>query len=109
MLSLKLRLWRWLADARLAVKRGIDVLVALAALLCLSPLFALVALLIRLTDGGPALFWQVRVGKWGRPFAFPKFRSMVIDAEAQRRKLLQANQHGDQGITFKMKRDPRIT
>lgn len=106
---LKLQKWHLIARAGSLIKRGIDIAVSLAALLCLSPLFAVVALMIRLTDHGPALFWQVRVGKWGRPFAFPKFRSMVIDAEAQRRKLMQANQHGGEGITFKMKHDPRIT
>jgi lipopolysaccharide/colanic/teichoic acid biosynthesis glycosyltransferase len=49
------------------------------------------------------------VGQWGREFRFPKFRSMVPDAEQQRAKVLAGNQHGSMGITFKMKRDPRIT
>lgn len=106
---LKLLLWELSAKAGRLIKRAIDVFVSLSALVCLTPLFALISVLIRLTDGGPAMFWQVRVGKWGRPFAFPKFRSMVIDAEAQRLKLLQTNQHGSNGVTFKMKRDPRIT
>ena len=91
------------------IKRLIDVLVASAALLLALPFLLVIALLVKLTDGGPVLFWQVRVGKWGKPFRFPKFRSMVVDAEAVRAKLLADNQHGDQGITFKMKRDPRIT
>lgn len=91
------------------VKRWLDVLVAGAALLLALPFLLLIALLIKLTDGGPVLFWQMRVGKWGKPFRFPKFRSMVVDAEAVRAKLLATNQHGQQGITFKMKRDPRIT
>ncbi|MEO0003541.1 MAG: hypothetical protein RLZZ22_1233 [Pseudomonadota bacterium] len=91
------------------VKRLIDMWVAGSALLLLLPLLLLVALLIKLTDGGPVLFWQVRIGKWGKPFHFPKLRSMVVNAEAVRAKLLAENQHGDQGITFKLKRDPRIT
>ena len=78
-------------------------------LLLALPMMLTVGLLIKVTDGGPVLFWQVRVGKWGKAFPFPKFRSMVVDAEAIRAKLLANNQHGDQGITFKMKRDPRIT
>jgi lipopolysaccharide/colanic/teichoic acid biosynthesis glycosyltransferase len=106
---LKLLAWELSAMTGRLIKRATDIIVSLSALICLAPLFATVATLIRLTDDGPALFWQVRVGKWGRPFAFPKFRSMVIDAEAQRLKLLQANQHGNNGVTFKMKRDPRIT
>ena len=74
-----------------------------------SPFLLVIGLLIKLTDGGPMLFWQIRVGKWGKPFRFPKFRSMVVNAEEVRAKLLAENQHGDQGITFKMKSDPRIT
>jgi lipopolysaccharide/colanic/teichoic acid biosynthesis glycosyltransferase len=92
-----------------AAKRALDLLVVVPALLLLLPLFAVVALAIRLHDGGPALFWQRRVGRDGIEFDFPKFRSMRVDAEAVRQKLLQANQHGEQGVTFKMKRDPRIT
>jgi lipopolysaccharide/colanic/teichoic acid biosynthesis glycosyltransferase len=92
-----------------AAKRALDLLVVVPALLLLLPLFAAVALAIRLHDGGPALFWQRRVGRDGAEFDFPKFRSMRLDAEAVRQQLLAANQHGAQGVTFKMKRDPRIT
>ena len=91
------------------VKRLIDLLVASSVLLLASPFLLVIGLLIKLTDGGPMLFWQIRVGKWGKPFRFPKFRSMVVNAEEVRAKLLAENQHGDQGITFKLKRDPRIT
>lgn len=101
--------WRTMAQGSYAIKRVMDISVSLIALLLLSPLFLVVALCIRLTDGGPALFWQARVGKWGRVFAFPKFRSMVTNAEALKAKLAEQNQHGGEGITFKMKRDPRIT
>ena len=74
----------------------------------LAPVFACVALLIYLTDRGPIFFWQTRVGQWGREFPFPKFRSMVTNAEALKDKLLASNDH-DNGITFKMKKDPRVT
>lgn len=90
-------------------KRGLDVVGAGTLLLLASPVMLLAALLIKANDGGPVLFWQSRVGKWGRPFRFPKFRSMRLDAEAVRQQLLAANQHGSNGITFKMKNDPRIT
>src|SRR5205823_5180907 len=63
---------------------------------------------IKLTDRGPVLFAQRRVGKHGREFDFYKFRSMVTYAEALKAQLLSQNDHGA-GITFKMKRDPRIT
>jgi lipopolysaccharide/colanic/teichoic acid biosynthesis glycosyltransferase len=77
-------------------------------LVALSPLFAVVAALIKLNDRGDVLFWQTRVGKWGAEFPFPKFRSMVSNAEGLKDALLAQNQHDD-SKTFKMKRDPRIT
>jgi lipopolysaccharide/colanic/teichoic acid biosynthesis glycosyltransferase len=55
------------------------------------------------------LFWQMRVGLHGEIFEFPKFRSMCVNAEAVRAALMANNQHGSEGVTFKMKRDPRIT
>jgi exopolysaccharide biosynthesis polyprenyl glycosylphosphotransferase len=89
-------------------KRALDMLISATALLVLSPLFALIAFLVK-RDGGPALFRQQRIGKNGRPFDFYKFRSMVVDAEVHRRALLAKNQHGANGVTFKIKNDPRIT
>ena len=106
-------LWKryaWVAvigGARL-LKRGIDVTASGLGILVLSPLFLLVALAIKATDRGPVLFWQSRVGQWGREFPFPKFRSMVVNAEALKDQLLEQNQHGE-SVTFKMKKDPRIT
>jgi lipopolysaccharide/colanic/teichoic acid biosynthesis glycosyltransferase len=90
------------------LKRTLDFVGAALLLVALSPLFLLVALLIKLNDGGPVLFWQKRVGHRGRTFWFPKFRSMVVNAEAIKRQLLARNDHGD-SVTFKMKRDPRVT
>lgn len=107
----RLQRTRWHAATRsLAVaKRLIDLAVVVPALVLLSPLFAAVALAIRLYDGGPVLFWQKRVGLDGREFRFPKFRSMRVNAEALRKEIEALNQHGAAGVTFKMKRDPRIT
>jgi lipopolysaccharide/colanic/teichoic acid biosynthesis glycosyltransferase len=65
-----------------AVKRGIDVIAALAVLVASAPLTLLVAVLIKLEDGGPVLFRQRRVGRDGVPFTVCKFRSMREDAEA---------------------------
>ncbi len=93
----------------LAVKRLLDLLVASLALLALAPLLGAVALAIHLTDRGPVLYWQRRAGKRGRAFDMPKFRSMVVNADALRARLAQTNQHGAAGVTFKMKNDPRIT
>jgi len=89
-------------------KRVLDIVFSLLLLIVMSPLFALIALAIALTDGGPVLYWQERVGIWGETFAFPKFRSMVVKAEQMVDHLQSSNHHGT-SITFKMKRDPRVT
>lgn len=100
------RFWNRLAGR--AAKRAFDIAVSLSLLVALAPLFAVVALLIKLTDRGPVLFWQTRVGRGGREFRFPKFRSMVPDAERLLTTLLAQNQHKT-GVTFKLRRDPRVT
>ncbi|MEI6415989.1 MAG: sugar transferase [Pseudomonadota bacterium] len=101
-------LWRIARSLGQAVKRFFDMILALLGLLAAMPILLPVAALIKLTDGGSVLFWQTRIGKWGKPFRFPKFRSMVVNAEALQKQLLAENVHGD-GVTFKLKRDPRIT
>ncbi len=114
-LKMKLRfLWKkyaWfvVVNGARGLKRLIDIYVALFVGILLSPLFLLVAVLIKATDRGPVFYWQRRVGLFGREFPFPKFRSMVTNADAVREKLLAANDHGDSSVTFKMKRDPRVT
>jgi lipopolysaccharide/colanic/teichoic acid biosynthesis glycosyltransferase len=101
--------WWWKTRSLRLLKRVLDVVLVLPALILLAPLFAAIALAIKLHDGGPVLFWQRRVGRDGHDFAFPKFRSMCVNAEAMRTKIEAANQHGADGVTFKIKRDPRIT
>lgn len=100
--------WIFVVGSAKTVKRTIDILASLLGLIVLLPLFFLVGLMIKLTDMGPVLFWQKRVGRWGREIDFPKFRSMVINAEHLKSELLANNDHSD-SISFKMKRDPRIT
>lgn len=92
-----------------ALKRLIDIVGAMTGIILLSPVLLVVAVCIKLTDRGPVLFWQQRVGQWGREFPFPKFRSMVVNAEALKDQLLSENDHGSSVVTFKMKRDPRVT
>lgn len=89
-------------------KRVVDLVVAASVGVAFAPIVAAVALLIKLHDGGPVLYWQTRVGKRGRHFAFPKFRSMVVDADKLRERLQDQNEDAD-GVKFKIKRDPRIT
>jgi lipopolysaccharide/colanic/teichoic acid biosynthesis glycosyltransferase len=89
------------------VKRLFDFLSAAFALLVLSPLLALVALLVRLDSRGPILYGDKREGLDGVPFRCWKFRSMFTDAAARQRELAEANQMD--GPQFKLDHDPRIT
>ncbi|MDA1763959.1 sugar transferase [Bacillus cereus] len=92
----------------LFIKRFIDILASLFGLILLSPIFLIVALLIKLEDPrGPILFKQVRIGKNEKEFGMYKFRSMVTDAEDRLKDLLQHNEVS--GAMFKMKDDPRVT
>jgi lipopolysaccharide/colanic/teichoic acid biosynthesis glycosyltransferase len=90
------------------IKRSLDITLSLFFLILLSPLFALIALLVWIEDGGPVFFAQTRVGQLGREFKMYKIRSMCLDAEQRLKDLLQQNQHKE-GVTFKIKDDPRIT
>jgi exopolysaccharide biosynthesis polyprenyl glycosylphosphotransferase len=92
---------------QLAFKRLFDLVASGAALLVLSPLLLIVAILVKVTSRGPVLFRQARVGQHGREFHMLKFRSMVVDAERLKAKLMARNEQT--GPVFKMARDPRIT
>jgi exopolysaccharide biosynthesis polyprenyl glycosylphosphotransferase len=91
----------------LVAKRLIDVAGSAFLLVVLSPLLALIALLVKLDSGGPVFFWQERVGLHGRTFEVVKFRSMVAGAEEQQEDLAHRNQI--KGQAFKLDRDPRTT
>ena len=91
----------------LLLKRMADIAVSAAALVLLLPLFALVALAIRLDTGGPVIFTQRRGGLHGRPFEMRKFRTMVVDAEDRLRSLVRFETLGDP--LFKLRNDPRVT
>lgn len=91
----------------LQIKKTIDFFMSVVIIILLSPVFLIIALLIKLEDGGPVLFRQVRVGKHGRLFNCFKFRTMVVDAEKLKEKLLALNEQD--GPVFKIKDDPRIT
>jgi len=101
--------WLLVTGGSRLIKRAIDMIGSGLGLLFLSPVFASIALTVKLTDGGPVFYVQTRVGKWGREFPFPKFRSMVMNADKLKDELLEDNEHGSEGVTFKMKDDPRIT
>lgn len=88
-------------------KRILDILFSLVGLILFSWIFALAALLIKLTSKGPVIFKQTRVGVGGRHFTCYKFRSMCVDAESKKKDLLHLNECS--GPVFKMENDPRIT
>jgi exopolysaccharide biosynthesis polyprenyl glycosylphosphotransferase len=92
---------------RLAVKTAFDRCAASILLILLSPLFAVVAALIRLDHNGPVFYRQERVGKSGESFPMLKFRTMLVGAEAMLPSL-QDRSEGT-GPLFKLRDDPRIT
>jgi len=91
-----------------ALKRMIDIVGAGLGLILLSPLFAVVAAVVRLESPGAAIFSQRRVGRGGRWFNILKFRTMVDDAEQRREELLSRSVYSDPRL-FKVRDDPRLT
>lgn len=93
------------------LKRAKDIIIAASAIIFLLPVLVPIAIIIRLSDGGPALFRHKRIGRNGKEFTCFKFRTMVTDAEAQLRHLLAT----DPGMreewlaAQKLVNDPRIT
>jgi len=91
----------------LFIKRLFDIIFAGIGLLILSPLFVIIAIIIKLTSKGPVFFIQERYGLYGRRFKLYKFRTMVVNAEERLKELLQYNEM--KGPVFKMTNDPRVT
>lgn len=94
-------------DQRMLLKNAVDRTLAAFGLFLLWPLFAVIAIAMKITDPGPIFFTQQRFGLNKRRFGMIKFRSMVVDAEARQAALEHMNENA--GPTFKMKRDPRVT
>lgn len=88
-------------------KRPLDVAASLVGLALLSPVFLVLAVMVKRDSKGPVFFRQMRVGKDGKEFEFYKFRSMVQDAEELKCKLMHLNEL--EGPVFKISNDPRIT
>lgn len=93
------------------IKRALDVVLATLALIFIAPLLLVIAAIIKLQDGGPALFVQKRIGQNGETFSCFKFRSMTTNASERLAELLErdpAARH-EWETTHKLRHDPRIT
>jgi lipopolysaccharide/colanic/teichoic acid biosynthesis glycosyltransferase len=95
-------------------KRLMDIVGSLFGLLLFSPLFLVIALLIKATSKGPILFRQPRYGQYGKKFTFLKFRSMYVDNDdaihrAFVRRLITAKEEGSVDGSYKITNDPRVT
>lgn len=88
-------------------KRFMDIVLSAFALFVLSPVFLIIAIAIKLEDRGEVIYSQTRMTKHGRTFKMYKFRSMCMDADKKKEKLLEQNEMD--GPAFKIKDDPRIT
>jgi lipopolysaccharide/colanic/teichoic acid biosynthesis glycosyltransferase len=104
------------AQARAVAKRAFDVLVSGLLLVALAPFIVLVALLVRLTSPGPALFRQTRLGQHGRPFVMYKFRTMTAGCSDDLHReyvsrLLSSDDPAAAGRSglYKLDADPRVT
>ena len=96
-----------LTGFNLVIKRSFDLLFTIPFVILTSPLWALVAIAIKLDSPGPVFFKQERAGRSGKPFPVYKFRSMCVGAEAEQTKLLDQNEAS--GPIFKIRDDPRRT
>ena len=97
-----------LRGRQLLLKRALDLTVSTVGLVLLSPIFLGIAAAVRLSSSGPIFFRQTRLGLGGKQFKISKFRSMVLDAEAQRDDLAPKSLYTDARL-FKVKDDPRVT
>ena len=89
------------------MKRVVDILLSLSAILVLFPIMLVIAIAVLVDSRGPVFYVSERIGKRGRVFPCFKFRTMVRDAEAKKRELTKLNERDS--ILFKMAKDPRVT
>ncbi|BBK76259.1 sugar transferase [Clostridium butyricum] len=89
------------------LKRLMDIICSMSALIVLAPILIVVAILIKIESKGPVIFSQERVGINNKKFKMYKFRSMVVNAEDMKGKLEKQNER--KGPMFKIKNDPRVT
>ncbi len=107
-MQLKVTAWEWTVTFAKFIKTFLDVFLSLILLILLSPVFLITAIIIYITDPGPIFYTAPRVGLDGAVFGFIKFRSMYVDADKMKDKLMQQNESTG-GVIFKMRHDPRVT
>ena len=89
------------------MKRTFDIIVSITGIICLAPLYLLIFIIQKMSNKGPAIYKQKRIGKGGKPFDIYKFRTMGANSDSLREELKERNE--DQGANFKMSDDPRVT
>ena len=97
----------YVPEVGLVLKRGLDIVFSILVLVLFAPVFAAVAIAVKMDSGGPILYSSERIGKRGRVFRCTKFRTMVRDAEGRRADVMHMNERD--GVLFKISNDPRIT
>jgi exopolysaccharide biosynthesis polyprenyl glycosylphosphotransferase len=95
------------SPSTMAIKRATDIIVSAFAIVLLSPLMLAIAISVRLDSRGPALFKQLRAGRYGRPFRILKFRTMCRDAEERISEVVSVTELREP--MFKLREDPRVT
>jgi lipopolysaccharide/colanic/teichoic acid biosynthesis glycosyltransferase len=95
------------SPSTMAIKRGVDVVLSAAGLVLLAPLMLFIAIAVRFSSRGPALFRQVRAGRDGKPFKILKFRTMCHDAEERIGEVISPDELKEP--MFKLRQDPRVT
>ena len=106
--SLKIFCWKFTVGISRLLKRSVDVMASLLFIILFSPIYIITSLCIVIESPGSVIYKQIRIGKNGRHFNFYKFRSMMMNADKMKDKLIEQNESQD-GVIFKMKKDPRIT
>jgi exopolysaccharide biosynthesis polyprenyl glycosylphosphotransferase len=96
-----------LTESQRTLKRAFDIIVSSVLLLILSPVFLIIAVLIKCTSEGPIFFLQERIGENGQRFHMIKFRSMYQDAERRWKEVVKYDEQGN--IIHKVENDPRVT
>jgi exopolysaccharide biosynthesis polyprenyl glycosylphosphotransferase len=95
------------SPSTMAIKRAVDIVLSAAGIVVLAPLMLVIAVCVRLTSRGPALFRQVRAGRNGQPFKILKFRTMCRDAEERISEVISPDELAEP--MFKLREDPRVT